>query len=200
MSMDPHDPTTAPTDPVVALAPVVPVVVTTRAKRGWLDWLLGAALVLAIGGVAFAVGRTTAPASAAVSFPGGALPNGGFGVRPGASLDPNASFAPGGGPVGGGPAGRPGFLGAGGLAIDGTVTSIDGTSLTLTLDSGETMTFGLDGATTYHEAASAGADAVAVGDDVWVRVSGGGVPAGNGGAGGAADSVNLTATDITVTP
>lgn len=190
MSMDPHDPTAARNDPATPLAPVVPVVVTTRAKRGWVDWLLGAALVLAIGGVAFAVGRTTAPVANAVTFPGGALPNGGFGVGPNASLDPSASFAPGGGQVG-----RPGFLGAGGLAIEGAVTAIDATSLTLTLDSGETMTFDLDGATTYHEAASAAADAVAVGDDVSVRVSGGGVQAGNGGAGAA----SLTATDITVT-
>lgn len=192
MSMDPHDPTAAPNDPTPPLAPVVPVVVTARAKRGWLDWLLGVALVLAIGGVAFAVGRTTAPASTAGAFPNGGFggPNGGFVVDPNASLDPDASFAP-----GGGPGGRPGILGAGGLAIDGTVTAIDATSLTLTLDSGETMTFDLDGATTYQEAASASADAIAVGDDVSVRVSGGGFQAGNDGGGAS----SLTATDVTVT-
>lgn len=193
MSLDPRDPTAAGTEPATPITPVAPVVVTTRPKRSWVDWLLGAALVLAIGGVAFAVGRSTAPVAAAVTFPGGALPNGGFVVGPDASLDPNASFAPG----AGGPAGRPGFLGAGGLAIDGTVTAIDDTSLTLTLTSGETMTFDLDDTTTYHEAASANADAVAVGDDVSVRVSGGGLPGGNGGAGGAG-TPSLTASDVTI--
>lgn len=169
----------------------LPTVTTARPGRTWVDWLMGAALVLAIGGVAFAIGRTTAPVSTAVTFPG-TLGNGGFATGPDASLAPGASFAPG----VGGPAGRPGFLGAGGLAIDGTVTAIDAGSITLTLDSGETMSFALDGATTYHEAATSAADSVAVGDAVSVKVSGAGVPGGNGGGAGAA---GLTASDITVT-
>ena len=74
------------------------------------------------------------------------------------------------------PAAAAGGLGGlgGGLTIDGTVTAVDADSLTLTLDTGEEMTFALDDDTTYHEATDAAADDVAVGDEVSVQVDGGG--------------------------
>ena len=51
--------------------PSTVAVATRRRSAGWLNLLLGAAAILAVGGVAFAVGRSTAPAAA-------------FGGRPGA--------------------------------------------------------------------------------------------------------------------
>ena len=167
--------------PVAPTAPVAPVLaVTPRAKSGGvLNLLLIGAAILAIGGVAFAVGRSSAPASA---FPGvGSLTEGPI-ARPG------GSFAPGAG-------GPRGFASNGGLAIDGKVTSVDADSITLTLGSGEEMTFALDGDTTYHAATDAAATDVAVGDDVSVKVDGGGrIQSSNGGS----TDPELTAGDVTV--
>ena len=120
-----------------------------------------------------------APASA---FPGvGSLSDGPI-VRPGGSFAPDA----------GGPRG---FAADGGLAIDGTVTSVDADSITLTLGNGEEMTLALDGDTTYHEATDATAADVAVGDDVSVKVDGGGrIQSSNGGS----TTTDLTAGDVTV--
>ena len=132
-----------------------------------------------MGGVAFAIGRSTAPASA---FPGVSGLNGGPIVRSDGSFDPGA----------GGPGG---FALDGGLAIDGTVTSVDADSITLTLASGEEMTFALDADTTYHEATDAAPADVAVGDDVSVKADGGGrFQSGNGGS----TTPDLTAGDVTV--
>ena len=100
--------------------------------------------------------------------------------------------------------GGPGFLGAGGgPTIDGTVTAIDATSVTLELASGDTMTIALDDETTYHEATDADASAVAVGDDVSVRVDGGifrrdGDGASNGSGNAGAGAGDLTADDVMV--
>jgi hypothetical protein len=173
-------PSPAPTAPVATLAPVV-AVAARRKSGGVLNLLLIGAALLAIGGVAFAIGRSTAPASA--FQPVGALPDGGTAVRP------DGSFAPGaGGPGAGGPA-----LG-GGLSLAGTVKAVDGDSLTLTLENGEEMTFTLDDDTTYREATDAAASDVAVGDDVSVRVAGRGrIPAAEGG-----QAPELTAEDVTV--
>ena len=182
---------TAVVAPTAAVAPTAspvaaPVVVAPRKRSStWVNLLLGAAAVIAIGGVAFAVGRSTAPASAAgiPTFPGGD----GFVITPGGSFDPNA--LPGGG------AGRPaGVFGTGGPTIDGTVASIDGSTMTITLPSGDTMTVTLDDDTTYHESAPASASDVAVGDDVSVRIDGGRFQAGGSGDGAS----DVTASDVTV--
>jgi hypothetical protein len=112
--------------------------------------------VLAIGGVAFGIGRATAPAAALsggpVAFAGGRVPT------------PNGSFDPNGGP-------RVGF--SGGLTIDGSVTAIDGDKVTVKLADGTEMTFTLDSTTAYHQTTDASATDVTVGDDVSVRVKGG---------------------------
>ena len=189
MTMDPQQPalpavptSTAPAATVSPGHGPVPVVaVAPRARSGGvLNLLLIGAAILAIGGVAFAIGRSTAPVSA---FQGvGAFPDGGTGVRP------NGSFAPG----AGGPGGAFGL--GGGLSVDGTVKSIDADSLTLTLANGDEVTFTLDGTTTYRLATDAAASDVAVGDQVSVKAAGGGrLQAGAGG--GAPD---LTASDVTV--
>jgi hypothetical protein len=186
---DPAVPVEPPTPvaPSAPAAPVAPVVVAPRREGGtWLNILLGAAAVLAVGGVAFAIGRSTAPAAAAGlgTFPGG---------QNGVILAPNGSFDPGAAPGGG--AGGPGLFGSGGLTIEGTVASIDGGTMTITLESGETMAVTLDGDTTYHAATEASEDDVAIGDDVAVRLNGGRIGPG-GGDGGAAPQV--TADDVTV--
>jgi hypothetical protein len=156
------------------------VAVAPRAKSGGvLNVLLVGAAILAIGGVAFAVGRSTAPASA---FPGVGSIDGGPVVPPG------GSFAPGAG-------GPRGLVSNGGLAIDGTVKSVDADSITLTLENGDEMTFALDGETTYHVASNATPADVAVGDGVSVKVDGGGrIQSSNGGS----TTPDLSARDITV--
>lgn len=188
MTIDPTQPLTSvppATSPAeTPSAPVTPVTTVVaaapRAKsRGVLDLLLIGAAILAIGGVAFAIGRSTAPASA---FPG----IGGIGNGPIVRSD--GSFAPGAGGPGG-------FALDGGLAIDGTVTSVDADSITLQLANGEEMTFALDGDTTYHEATEAAPADVAAGDAVSVQVDGGGrVLSGIGGS----TIPELTAGDVTV--
>lgn len=171
MTYDPQLPT-APAAPAVAVA------VKPRAKSGGiLNLLLIGAAIVAIGGVAFAIGRSTAPAGTVQGL--GA--NGGGGFQPGAS---GAPFAGG---------GRGGDLLGGGISVSGTVKAVDADSLTLTLDSGTEMTFTLDSTTTYREAIDAAADAVAVGDQVSVGVTGGGR-----GLGADGQATALTARDITV--
>ena len=160
-------------------SPVPVVAVAPRARSGGiLNLLLIGAAIVAIGGVAFAVGRSTAPAAAfqrAGAFDGGTV------------TGPRGSFAPG----AGGPAA---FSLGGAITMDGTVKSIDADSLTLTLADGQEMTFKLDGATTYREATDAAATDIAVGDQVSVKAAGGGrIQAGADG-----QPSDLTAGDVTV--
>ena len=192
---------TAPPQPV-APTPVVPAAQSAkRRSTRALDIALALAAVLAIGGVAFAIGRATAPApaQAAPGFDG----NGGF-LRNGGSFDPGAGGGNGGGP-------RFAFGGGGGaLAIDGTVTAVSADSITIKPADGQEVTFSLDGTTSYHQATAGAASDVAVGDDVSVRVTpngrflGGGQNGGQGGQGGqggagASGAPTLSASDVTVT-
>lgn len=199
----PPAPPTAPqpglTVPVAPVAPAAPMVRPKARSSRLLDVALLLAGLLAVGGVAFGVGRATAPPAAAADAVGTFRNGGGF--TPGGSFDPN-----------GGP-GR--FALGGGLSIDGTVTKVSADSLTLKLASGQEITFTLDSSTTYHQATAAGATDVAVGDSVSVKVkSGGGRVLNNqGGDGGAGASpapgasgapsttgaAQLPATDVTVT-
>ena len=182
-----------PVQPVVSTTPVhaaPPAIVVAPSSRGgtWLNVLLFGALALAVGGVAFAIGRTTAPAALAGT---GILPGNGPIVVTDGSFDPNAAGGP--------QQGRPGFVLGTGLTLDGTVTAIDGDQLTLTLASGETLTLTHDDATTYHAATDATAADVNVGDDVSVKVDGGRGSIGNGAA-PSAGTPSLTAGDVTVRP
>ena len=148
MTFDPAPVT--PASPLPAPAAATP----RRRSSRVLDLALAGAAIIAIGGVAFAIGRVTAAAPATAGFaPGGATI-----VRPGGSFDPGT-----------GPGPR--FALGGGLTIDGTVTAIDADSITVKTADGEERTFDLDGSTTYREATDATASDVSVGDDVSVKVS-----------------------------
>ena len=194
---------TLPTDPIPsspAAPPIGPSLghrTTRRTTRGWVDALLVAAVALAIGGVAFAIGRATAPPA----FPGGptvpGLTDRGV-VAPGASrapADPGATGAPARGPMGGGPGAVP-LGGAGmGLGLRGEVVAIDAEAITIRLESGEEQTLALDGATEFREAAEATADRVTVGSTVDIQAALQPPAAGTGGA-----RPTLTAGTVTVDP
>jgi hypothetical protein len=194
-----------PVAPVVPAPPPAPAATSkTRSSRS-LDAALVVAAALAVGGVAFGVGRATAPTAAAADGVGTFRNGAGNFFRPDGSFDPNA--APGRGGA---------FTLGGGLSIDGTVTAVSADSLTLKLANGQQVTFSLDSSTSYHQATAGTASDVAVGSSVAVKVQGngrffgGGQGGGQGGQGGAAASpapgasgapgaVRLQATDITVT-
>lgn len=185
---DPFEPDRGP-DPLILEA-----VKPRPRSSNLLNLALGAAVVIAIAGVAFAVGRGTASAAAA-TVPGARGAAGvGNGAFPGGG--PNASGGPGGGFRGGG----------NGLSIEGTVTAVDAGSVTITTSAGTTVQLSIDGSTEYHQQAPAASSDVKTGSTVVVQVSGfpgrGGQPgasaspapsAGTGGTTG-------TATDITVVP
>ena len=160
--------------------PAAPVPTPVRSKGGGgsrgLMLLYGLAAVIAVGGVAFAIGRMTAPVAAASTRSGFAR----------TGLGPVSSFAPGGGRFG---------LGAGGISgasVRGTVQSITGSTLTLQTASGQTVTIDLTGTTTYHSQAAATASDVKPGSTVQVQIEfnrsafAGGGGGGGFGAGGAA--------------
>ena len=170
-------PATEP-DPVRAV-PVTPAARPNRASL-WINALLGLALAVAIGGVAFAAGRLTAPASAAGANGGRVF----TGAGPGGNV-------PGGGYFGRG--GNGGALAGGGAAIQGTVTAVTATSITITTASGQSIEIALDGTTTYHQQASASASDVTTGGTVIVRL-GLRQPDGSGTATGP------TASDVTIVP
>lgn len=149
-----------------------------RGRSGaWLNVALAGALVLAVGGVAFAAGRMTAPAA---TF----TPGTGFVGR-----NPAASFTPGENP-GGGPGG---FFASGGLTVEGTVEAVNADSITVRTASGQTIEIALGEATTYHAQADATANDVSGGETVLVRLDAG---AGRGGP----DAAGATALDVTVVP
>src|SRR5450759_1808287 len=204
-SFAPVEPGT-PTESQVPAAPLVrtvstpPPPVIAPAKKGDRTFrvLLAVGLLVAVGGVTFAVGRVTAPAAAAST-------RGGLG---------NGGFANGGAGAGG--AGAAGFgRGAGfggGVLVTGTVDSVSGTTMTLKEANGTTVTVNLAGTTTYHAQATATAADVAAGKKVLVQVE---IAGGFGGQGlpGASPAVGaspatggtttrtVTATDVTlVTP
>jgi hypothetical protein len=162
--------------------------------------LLGVALVVAIGGVAFAAGRATAPAAAASGRTGTA--SGGQGGQGGGGFfAPGASGAPGRGGFGGG-----GFGGA--VSVQGTVQAIDGSSITIKIAAGTTVTLGLNSETSYHKQAPATVADVTTGSTVIVSLEGRGFGNGQGrpGASGAPDASGApttgfgTAGSVTVVP
>lgn len=174
----PVEPEPAPTEhvPVARVSAAVRATAPRRGNARLLNLALGGALVLAIGGVAFAAGRMTAPAASAIGFPGGQgfNPNG---VRPGAS-------------------GAPGGFGGAGATIEGTVESITDTTLTLKTADGQTIQVALSGTTTYHAQTDASSSDVAPGGKVMVRVG----FRGAAGTGSAAGAGNLSANDVIVVP
>jgi hypothetical protein len=173
-----------------AAVPTVPPRSRSNGTR-FLNLALIGAFVLAVGGIAFAAGRMTAPASTVTgaNFPGG-LPGNGQGNQG------NGGFQgrPGGGAFGG--------LG-GGATVEGTVESVSATTLTLKLADGQTIQVALNDSTTYHAQADASSSDVVTGGKVQVRLQLGGVDGGTGpsataGTGGILNSA--TAGDVTVVP
>ena len=162
----------APEPTAVPTTPVAPAPVTVAATPGpartassggrWLNLLLVVAAAVAIGGIAFAIGRGTAPASASTG--NGPVFDGAF---PGGSFVPGASGAP--GLIRGGPRGGLG----GGLTIEGTVESVDGDTLTIKTANGQTITVSTGDSTTYHTQADASAADVTAGRTVQVQLDGG---------------------------
>jgi hypothetical protein len=168
-----------------------------RKKGGGLtNALLLVAALVAVGGVAFAGGRMTAPKAAATGFQG---PNGQGGF-PGGSFDP----AQGGVPGGSFQPGQGGFPGGGDrtFALTGTVKSIAGTTLVITTANGNETTIDVS-KSTYHSQAAATATDVVPGATVSVQVQGFGFRRPDAsaapGASGAPGTGAITATDVTIT-
>ena len=167
------NPQAAPAAPAAPGAPPMEPVPTAPVRPGrgpsraatWVNIALGVALLAAVGGVAFAAGRMTAPATAAAA---GGIGRNGTGFRTGNGEFPGGYFGNG-GP--GGQGGRGGFFGAeGGVTIQGTVESSSADALTIKTASGQTIQVALNGTTTYHAQTSASSSDVKTGSTVIVRV------------------------------
>jgi len=177
--------------PAAVLPPPVTPGPAVRRSRGAtiLNAVLAIAVALAIAGVAFAVGRFTAPAAVAA----GRFGNGG----PGGVFNGNGNGN-------GSGRGAGGFLAGGGVTIEGTVESISDTTLTLKTASGQTIQIALEGTTTYHAQSDARASDVKTGGTVLVRLNlRGGLGDGGPGASpgtGTGGATNPTASDVTVVP
>ncbi len=149
-------------------APVARPRVTPPQRRSvGTSLVLALAAVVAVGGLAFAAGRLTAPPAAAATGFNGTRGNFGNGEFPRAS---------------GGTGGLGGAFrgGGGGLGIQGTVTAITADQLTLQLTNGTTLNIPLSSSTTYHQQTSGSASDVQVGKQVQVQVTRN--TSGNGGA------------------
>ena len=192
-SQGPAAPATAPLAHTVSTPPP-PVIAPAKKGDRTFRVLLAVGLLVAVGGVTFAVGRATAPAAAST--------RGGFG---------NGGFTNGGTGTGGAGAaglGRGGF--GGGVLVTGTVDSMSGTTMTLKEANGSTVTVNLASATTYHAQAAAIAADVTTGKKVQVQVAIAGAFGAPGAspeagaspaAGGGTTTRTVTATDVMlVTP
>lgn len=181
-----------PNQPVVPGPPVVRI--QPRKSGGmWLNVVLGLAVLVAVGGIAFAIGRNTAPAATGGNFPGGNFPggnfpnaSGGLGNFPGGSFAPNAS------------GGLGGAFARGGFNLSGTVESITGDTLTLKTANGQTLEFSLGADTTYASKTPATAADVKPGSKVEVQLRAGGN--GQAQASPAASGPIGTAGSVTIDP
>jgi hypothetical protein len=190
----------APLEPTISAVPTEasPLIARKAARPRTNTILMAAAVFVAVAGVAFAVGRLTAPTAAAASR---------FGA--------NGTFAGGFGNGNGGTGGA-GFrgIGGGGVTLEGTVTALGNGTITLQTANGQTITVDTSSGTTYHAQAAATASQVAVGTKVLVRTTfsrpagtAGGtqaLPGANGGAvqggvpNGGFESRTFTASDVTI--
>jgi hypothetical protein len=178
--------------------PPPPVIAPVKKGDRTFRVLLAVGLLVAVGGVTFAVGRVTAPAAAASTR--GGLGNGGFA---------NGGAGAGGTGAGGAGLGRGAGFG-GGVLVTGTVDSVSGTTMTLKEANGTTVTVNLAGTTTYHAQATATAADVTAGKQVQVQVAIAGAFGAPGAspeagaspaAGGGTTTRTVTATDVMlVTP
>jgi hypothetical protein len=197
----------APTMPVAAAAPTV-VKKSSPRRRDPISIILGVAVLVAVGGVAFAAGRVTAPAPAVATRGGGFFGGGAGAGGNGGGTGNGGGGANGGGAGGGAFAGR---FGGGSVALSGTVTEVASDHITLQVTGGGTITIPIDSSTTYHSQAAASASDVASGAKVLVQLtpgtggfnraspnpSGGVNPGSGNGTGGAGRGLG-SAKDITV--
>jgi hypothetical protein len=157
----------------------------TRRRLGGISavsLLLALAGVVAIAGVAFAVGRTTAGTTATTLPTGARADLGNNGTAPNLGV--------------------PGIRDGGGdddanriadtRTLTGTVTSVSGDTLTLQLAGGQAVQVVVGSSTTYHAQVSASQGDLAAGAQVIVSVSG------LAGPPGTASTSGLTATDVTI--
>lgn len=169
------EPFDRPLDRPVAAVPVEAPRVRGKGGGMFINVILGIALVVAVGGVAFAAGRATAPASTATGRTGLGANGGAFPGGPNASGAPNGAF------------------GAGAVSIQGTVTAISADSITLQLTSGQAVTIPINAQTTYDQQTPSTASAVTSGSKVIVQLQGGRGAFGNGnGTGGQGTGPNAS--------
>jgi hypothetical protein len=164
---------------------VAPSALLPRRTRAIVNGVLAVALVVLVGGVAFAAGRATAPATAVGNGDGQFggdfqrdAGSGGFRQFPGG---PNGM----GGAMGGDA--RPGVPGT--VAVQGKVMALTGDTLTLQLLDGSTIEVAIGADTVYHRRAGASASDVAAGQDLIVELD----PGRGAGPG-------LAARDVTIAP
>jgi len=214
--------------PAAIAAPPMSVAKRKSGRARVVDMVFGLSMLIAVGGVAFAIGRATAPTSTATNAPFAGL--GGFPGRtgqnavvpPAASSAPDVSVqqqaapsgapviaSPGTGTVPGAPQGAaPGGFGRGGLT--GTVSALGDGTITFTTADGQTTEVTTTDSTTYHKQAAATAADVTVGSSVRITMAGGfgggfgggqpgqGLPAASAAPGGAAGVPTLSATDVEI--
>ena len=190
MTTEPFEPVAPEPDPFPDVAPVAATTVATgaaRSSRLLVNGVLAVAFAVLIGGIGFAAGRATAPATPASqsnsALRGAAgLPNGnGQGAQNGTDRVPGGF---------GGDDGGFGRRGPGGT-IQGTVVSLSSSALTLRLAGGQTVTIAIDSGTGYHRQADATAADVTAGSTVIVNL---------GGAGANGQAAGPTASSITIVP
>jgi len=156
--------------------------------------LLIVSAVIALVGVAFAVGRVTATGAAGTGL---STTNGLGGAPNGApAIGANASGVPGVFPGGrdGGFEGRAG-------TVTGTVVSSTANSITIQLAGGQTETVATGSSTTYNTTTPASSSAVVAGATVTIQTSGPGAVTGSAPAAGASPETAATrvATAVTIT-
>jgi hypothetical protein len=151
-----------------------------RRRAGSVTGLLAVAALVAVGGVAFAIGHATGGGGTGSNPSGDGNPGQ---VAPNGSFVPNGSFLPGG-------------PGRGSVSISGTVVSVSADSITLKLSTGETVTIAINSSTTYHSQTAVTSSDVTAGETVSVETSGGEVAPGASASG---QTGNRTATDVTIT-
>jgi len=146
----------APTPGVLPLASVIAKPASSSGRGTSLLLLLAGAI--AVGGLAFAGGRLTAPAAATTSRTGaGQLPGNGQGTG---RFPGNGQGFPGRGD------------GFGGISLSGTVAAVSADAITIQLASGTSITIPLNGDTKYRTATAATAGDVTVGSQVRVTPGG----------------------------
>jgi hypothetical protein len=178
--------------PVVQVAPATRRPPARRANS--VTALLLISSMVALGGVAFAVGRVTSGGQSGTgqTTTDNALAgqNGLPGVAPNASGQPNFDLA---GRDGGG-------FGAG--TISGTVTGITSTSITIKEANGQTVTVATGSSTAYHSQTAATSSDVTTGATVTIQTTGTGATTTSGSASASASpgtTTTRTATDVTIT-